>query len=156
MKINLIAGSAEEMFALGKKMGMLLKGGEVICLRGELGAGKTVFVQGVGEALGILENITSPTFTLMQEYSGRSNGEMVKMVHMDLYRLKYPEEVEIIGVSDAFTKENICLIEWPEISEDYLPEDALDVVIIGSGEEPRKVQFSFSHGEWEDILRKFR
>ena len=91
----------------------------VICLDGELGSGKTVFVKGFAKALGIEDNITSPTFNLIKEYL---NGEM-PLYHMDMYRLE--GNVENIGVEDYFNKNGVCIIEWSDMIEDILPEERL-------------------------------
>ena len=91
----------------------------VICLEGELGSGKTVFVKGFAKALGIEDNITSPTFNLIKEYL---NGEM-PLYHMDMYRLE--GSVENIGVEDYFNKNGVCIIEWSDMIEDILPEERL-------------------------------
>jgi len=148
--------SAVDTLNLGKQLGRILKGGDIICLIGDLGAGKTVLAKGIGEALGIEEPMTSPTFTFMQEYSGFAQGVPIRLIHMDLYRLKHPEEVEVIGVEDAFQEDSICLIEWPEIARDYLPEDRLEVWLEGSGEEPRNLTFQSSSKAWEERLQSFR
>jgi tRNA threonylcarbamoyladenosine biosynthesis protein TsaE len=71
---------------------------------------------------------------------------------MDLYRLQRPEEVEVIGVEDAFVEDAVCLIEWPEIAEDYLPDSRLEVEILGSGESPRQIIFRAREREWEQRL----
>jgi tRNA threonylcarbamoyladenosine biosynthesis protein TsaE len=144
--------SAQETHEWGTRLGKILKGGDVICLKGELGAGKTAFAQGVGEALDITEPMTSPTFTFMQEYSARISGEFVRLIHMDLYRLRYPEEVEVIGVEDTFQPDTICLIEWPEIAEDYLPDNFLEISIKGSGEEVRTIVFTTTSTLWKERL----
>ena len=91
----------------------------VICLEGERGSGKTVFVKGFAKALGIEDNITSPTFNLIKEYL---NGEM-PLYHMDMYRLE--GNVENIGVEDYFNKNGVCIIEWSDMIEDILPEERL-------------------------------
>lgn len=91
----------------------------VICLEGELGSGKTVFVKGFAKALGIEDNITSPTFNLIKEYL---NGE-IPLYHMDMYRLE--GNVENIGVEDYFNKNGVCIIEWSDMIEDILPEERL-------------------------------
>ena len=91
----------------------------VICLEGELGSGKTVFVKGFAKALGIEDNITSPTLNLIKEYL---NGEM-PLYHMDMYRLE--GNVENIGVEDYFNKNGVCIIEWSDMIEDILPEERL-------------------------------
>lgn len=152
MSLKVQSLSAADTLNLGKQLGKVLKGGDVICLVGDLGAGKTVLAKGIGEALGIEGPMTSPTFTFMQEYSGCAQGEVIRLIHMDLYRLKYPEEVEVIGVEDAFQENCICLIEWPEIARDYLPEDRLELWMEGSGEETRAITFQPCTKVWEERL----
>lgn len=94
--------------------------GMVICLNGDLGSGKTVFVKGFASALGIDENITSPTFTIVKEYV---NGEM-PLYHMDVYRI---DDNQDFGVEDYFNKDGVCIIEWSEMIENRLPEERLDI-----------------------------
>ena len=144
----------EDTQALGRSLGKILQGGDILCLEGDLGAGKTALAQGIALELGIKEAVTSPTFTLIQEYSALVQENPIRLVHMDLYRLQYPEEVEVIGVEDAFQTDAICLIEWPEIAKDYLPEQRLNLRIQGSGEEPRILTFHFGTGNWQDRLQK--
>lgn len=94
--------------------------GMVLCLNGDLGSGKTVFVKGFASALGISDNITSPTFTIVKEYL---NGEL-SLYHMDVYRI---DENGDFGVEDYFNKDGVCIIEWSELIEDRLPEERLDI-----------------------------
>lgn len=93
----------------------------VICLDGELGSGKTIFVKGFASALGIEENITSPTFNLIKEYE---SGEM-PLYHMDMYRLD--DDASNIGVDDYFVKNGISIIEWSDLIQDILPEERLEI-----------------------------
>lgn len=146
--------SKEATLALGRSLGQVLQGGDVLCLSGDLGAGKTLLTQGIAASLGITSAVTSPTFTLIQEYSVLSQGKPLRLIHMDLYRLEHPEEVEVIGVEDAFQADAICIIEWPEVAHDVLPEDRLEIQIQGSGEETRVITFAFQTENWQDRLRQ--
>ena len=120
--------------------------GMVICLDGELGSGKTVFVKGFAKALEIKETITSPTYNLIKEYH---DGQM-PLYHMDLYRL---DSNNNIGVTDYFNKDGICVIEWPEMIEDELPEERLDIKIKIIDEETRVFVLQ-PHGEkYEDLCQ---
>ncbi|ADY56965.1 Uncharacterized protein family UPF0079, ATPase [Syntrophobotulus glycolicus DSM 8271] len=139
MEMTLQSKTPEQTFAFGSKLGSLFSGGEVLCLNGELGAGKTVLAKGLAKALAVKEQVTSPTFTMIQEYQGQIKGQPVRLVHMDLYRLRNAEEAEIIGVPDYFREDCICLLEWPEVIEDILPEEKIDISILGSGEEEREI-----------------
>ena len=95
--------------------------GMVICLDGELGSGKTVFVKGFAKSLGISENITSPTFNIVKEYE---NGEM-KLNHMDVYRLE--EADATIAFNDYFDSDSVTIIEWSEMIQDKLPDERLEI-----------------------------
>lgn len=119
----------------------------VICLKGELGSGKTVFVKGFAQSLGIDENITSPTFNLVKEYQ---TGEM-PLYHMDVYRLEDGDD-GTIGLSDYFTKGGVTIIEWSDIIKDSLPEERLEIKFKVIDEETR-VLMMMPYGEvYEDLL----
>jgi len=113
--------------------------GMVICLNGDLGSGKTVFVKGFASALGISDNITSPTFTIVKEYL---NGE-APLYHMDVYRI---EENEDLGIEEYFDKNGICIIEWSDLIIDRLPQERLDINIKIVDENTR-VLVLVPHGE---------
>jgi tRNA threonylcarbamoyladenosine biosynthesis protein TsaE len=153
MDYKVTSATVEQTREWGKQLGGYLRGGDVVALIGDLGAGKTAFAQGVGEAFCVEGPMTSPTFTLIHEYLGRIKGTEVRLVHMDLYRLQRPEEAEVIGVEDTFREDAVCLIEWPEIIEDSLPEDRLIVEILGSGEQPREIIFRADERAWEQRLK---
>ena len=117
----------------------------VICLIGELGSGKTVFVKGFAQALGINETITSPTFTIVKEYE---SGEL-PLYHMDVYRLE--DNKDNIGLTDYFYKGGITIIEWADMIEDELPEERLDIRFRVVDENTRVLTF-IPHGKaYEDL-----
>ena len=121
--------SPEETYALGekigKKLGMEAQAGQVYCLNGDLGVGKTVFTKGLAAGLGITEPVSSPTFTIVQVYEeGR-----LPFYHFDVYRIGDIEEMEEIGYDDYFFGNGICLIEWAELIEEILPENRTEVII---------------------------
>lgn len=117
--------SAKETFALGKKLGELAQPGQIYTLVGDLGVGKTVFTQGLANGLGITEPISSPTFTIIQEYEeGR-----LPFYHFDVYRIGDIEEMEEIGYDDYFFGQGVCMIEWANLIEELLPENIIQVVI---------------------------
>ena len=117
--------SADETYEYGRKMGSEARPGDVYCLTGDLGVGKTVFTQGFAAGLGIEEPVSSPTFTIVQEYE---EGRM-PFYHFDVYRIGDIEEMEEIGYDDYFFGEGICLIEWAELIGDILPEKRIEVTI---------------------------
>ena len=110
--------SPEETYEAGRKLGEEAKPGQILCLDGDLGVGKTVFTQGFAAGLGITEPVNSPTFTIVQEYEeGR-----LPFYHFDVYRIADPEEMEEIGYEDYFYGNGVCLIEWASLIEELLPE----------------------------------
>ena len=116
----------------------------VICLRGDLGTGKTVFTKGIAQALGISEVITSPTFNIIKEYDGE-----LPLYHMDVYRLD--SKVDDLGLDEYYKKGGIVVIEWADMIEDYLPEERLDISIKAVDEDVRVLKIT-PHGEkYEEI-----
>ncbi len=125
MITKFISNCEAETQNIGKNFGKELLGGEVICLHGDPGAGKSVFVRGMAESLGISEYITSPTFTLVNEYeSGR-----VPLYHFDAYRLADSESAIDSGLDEYFYSGGICAVEWPENIWDIIPENSYSVTI---------------------------
>ncbi|OON86583.1 tRNA (adenosine(37)-N6)-threonylcarbamoyltransferase complex ATPase subunit type 1 TsaE [Oribacterium sp. C9] len=113
------SNSADETFAFGKKLGEAAKPGDIICLDGDLGVGKTVFTQGFAAGLNIDDYVNSPTFTIVKEYEGR-----LPLYHFDVYRIGDPSEMEEIGYEDYFYGKGVTIIEWPELILDIIPEEA--------------------------------
>ncbi len=119
----------------------------VICLKGELGSGKTVFVKGFAQSLGIDENITSPTFNLVKEYH---SGEM-PLYHMDVYRLEDGDD-GTIGLTDYFSKGGVTIIEWSDIIKDSLPDERLEIKFKVIDEEMRVLILTPYGDAYEDLL----
>lgn len=116
---------AEDTYNIGKEIAKLAKPGEIYCLYGDLGTGKTVFSQGFGAGLGIEEPISSPTFTILKEYDeGR-----LPFYHFDVYRIGSEDEMEEIGYFDKIDGDGVCLIEWAELIRDILPQTYYKVTI---------------------------
>ena len=117
--------SAEETFEAGQELAKQAKANEVYALLGDLGVGKTVFTQGFAKGLGIMEPVSSPTFTIVSEYDeGR-----LPFYHFDVYRIGDVEEMEEIGYEDYFFGEGVCLIEWSELIREIIPGGAGEVTI---------------------------
>ena len=113
--------SVEETWAVAAELAAELSPGRVIALTGDLGAGKTTFMQGLGLALGVKRPVTSPTFTLSVEYP----TSRFKLVHMDLYRLSGPDDLLVIGFPEYLESGAVVAIEWPERAGDLIPADAI-------------------------------
>lgn len=117
--------SPEETFQAGKRLGEQAGKGQVYCLDGDLGVGKTVFAQGFAKGLGIQSDVNSPTFTIIQQYEeGR-----LPLYHFDVYRIGDISEMDEIGYEDCFYGEGVCLIEWASLVEEIIPETAIEIRI---------------------------
>ncbi|MDD3254084.1 MAG: tRNA (adenosine(37)-N6)-threonylcarbamoyltransferase complex ATPase subunit type 1 TsaE [Lachnospiraceae bacterium] len=120
-----ITNSPEETFALGQELGRQAAAGQIYCLDGDLGVGKTVFTQGFADGLGIEGPVNSPTFTIVQQYEeGR-----LPLYHFDVYRIGDVSEMDEIGYEDCFYGEGICLIEWSQLIPEILPEKVIRIRI---------------------------
>jgi len=115
----------EDTYNIGYEMGRKAKSGQVYCLNGDLGVGKTVFTQGFAKGLGIDEPVNSPTFTIVQEYQGKS----MPLYHFDVYRIADMLEMEEIGYEEYFYGEGVCLIEWADRIEEILPKNRIIINI---------------------------
>jgi tRNA threonylcarbamoyladenosine biosynthesis protein TsaE len=120
--------------ALGRTLATAARPGDLICLWGDLGAGKTILAKAFGAGLGVSETITSPSFILMAEYAGR-----LPLFHLDLYRLADGADALGGGLIDDRQSLGVTLVEWPDRMADALPAERLDVVIDGAGDEPRSI-----------------
>lgn len=120
-KSEYITSSVDETIRIGFEFGKQLTSGDVVCLAGDLGTGKTHFVKGVASFFGIEpEKVSSPTYTLIHEYSGD-----IPVYHFDCYRLKHEQEALEIGAEEYFYGDGICLVEWPAKIDGLIPEDAI-------------------------------
>ena len=146
MDYKITSRSIEDTMELAENIESEKFPGMIICLDGELGSGKTLFVKGFAKSLGIEENITSPTFNIVKEYQ---TGEL-PLYHMDVYRLEDGDES--IGFDDYFKNEGICIIEWAELIEDSLPEERLDIKFKVIDEDTRIIKLTPHGQKYEDIV----
>ena len=139
--------SVEETWELAKKLAPELKPGDVVCLEGDLGAGKTTFTQGLAAALGVSGRVTSPTFCIVQEHRRQSTAADSSrlLVHMDLYRLHNEDDVIAIGWEDYLAEGAILVVEWPERAGALIPHEARHIVFRhGEDESKRSIDFRAS------------
>lgn len=115
-----VTADAKQTFELGKRLAQTLKGGEVIALDGDLGCGKTVFTKGLAQGLGISGNVSSPTYTIVKEYSGR-----LDLFHFDVYRIEDEDEMTEVGFDEYLKKGGVCIIEWARLIKDILPKNTI-------------------------------
>jgi tRNA threonylcarbamoyladenosine biosynthesis protein TsaE len=142
--LDLATASPDETRALGEAIAGLLQAGDVVSLTGDLGAGKTTFVQGVGRGLGVEEPVLSPTFTLVREYAGR-----LRVYHVDVYRLDRLQEVLDLGFEELLDQRGVVFIEWGDAIEALLPDSHLRVEITIQDEgRPRWLRLTGSGAGW--------
>ncbi|MHC4916122.1 MAG: tRNA (adenosine(37)-N6)-threonylcarbamoyltransferase complex ATPase subunit type 1 TsaE [Planctomycetota bacterium] len=146
------SASAAETESVGRRLGELLVGGELVCLLGELGAGKTVFVRGLAAALGCaLSEVASPTYVLERVY----RGERLDLRHLDAYRLSGAGEFEAADLASALTSpETVAALEWADRVEEALPAERVEVVLTPAGENGRKLSFRPRGGRYEVLVGK--
>lgn len=127
--------SVNETIRIGFEFGKQLQAGDVVCLDGDLGAGKTHFIKGVASYFGVdPEKVNSPTYTLIHEYSGS-----IPVYHFDCYRLKSEQEALEIGTEEYFYRDGVCLVEWPKKIEGLIPEEAIWIEISHLSDAKRKI-----------------
>lgn len=137
--MRLLSKGPGETFGYGFKLGRLLKKGDIVCLFGELGSGKTTFVKGIASALSIPErDITSASFTIIAEYAGTSGNTYIPFYHIDLYRIKDAGELDSIGIEEYIGRDGISVIEWAER--------------LGKMEDSISVTFTILNGEEREII----
>ena len=119
-----VTNGEEETEALGRRLGQVLQPGAVVAFTGDLGAGKTAFTRGLARGLGCTGRVTSPTFTIVNEYEGR-----IPLFHFDMYRLPDSDALFDIGWDDYLDRGGVCAVEWSEQVDDALPEDTIYVTI---------------------------
>ena len=134
MSVAIDSDSWDETQRLGERLGRALQKGDVVALTGELGAGKTAFVQGVARGLGVAGRVASPSFTIVNEHSGR-----VPLFHVDFYRLEDAAELEHVGFDDYFARDGVVVVEWADRFPAALPAERLDVRIEITGAATRRL-----------------
>lgn len=149
MEINqsYITDSPEQTLSLGRRLSAALVSGDIVCLYGDLGSGKTCLVQGICQGLGCEDPAVSPSFTLVNEYPGR-----LPVYHFDFYRLQSPEELEQIGFEEYLSFGGVSLIEWAERIAARLPEERLDIHLRRISEQQRSFTLRPQGQRWRKLL----
>lgn len=133
--IRIITHSPEETIKTAEKLGAFIKAGDMIAYKGGLGAGKTTFTRGIAVGMGLGDNVTSPTFALVNEY----RGENITLYHFDMYRIESEDDLESTGFYDYPFEENAAAIEWSENIAQFLPKDTIYITINTLGEQEREI-----------------
>ena len=143
-EILTVTNSPEETRALGEKLAGTLKPGDVLLLKGDLGAGKSELTRGIARGLGVKETVTSPSFTILNVYeSGRC-----PLYHFDWYRLEDAEEIFELGMDEYLGGDGVAVVEWPEKCPEAIPEKYTEVIITATGEEKREFRIKKSHEDF--------
>lgn len=133
--LRICTESPEETVGIGKQLGKLLNPGNIVCLSGDLGAGKTAFTQGIAKGLGVEDYVTSPTYTIINEYEGRA-----PLYHFDVYRLNDIEEMYELGYEEYFFGDGVVVLEWADVVRDIIPEERLWITILNTkGDNSREI-----------------
>lgn len=174
--IKIVTANRDETVSIGAAFGTYLKAGDIICLEGDLGAGKTVFTSGIAQGMGIIGIVHSPTFTILIEHDNHGNymqQKMMPLYHFDAYRLEGEQDFYDLGFDEYFSGNGVCVIEWADKIKGAIPQNAIHVVlrrgfgetsdwcrIHGSGETSDRREFEFIFGDgserWELFLNKIR
>lgn len=148
--ISFISKSPEDTIEFALKLAQQLHGGEVLALKGDLGAGKTTFTKGLAEGLKVVETITSPTFVILKEYKCKilrpkthPGGEI--LVHIDAYRAETIEDIKSVGIEDYLDRKDVIMVvEWPEKIKEVLPEDTIWINFENINEKERKITYDIN------------
>ena len=150
--MDFFSRSPEQTRRVGSRLGGALQAGDVICLQGELGAGKTTFVQGIAQGWGSLDSVSSPTFILVNMYR---RADQDQLFHMDAYRLESTPEAEELDL-DSMLAQGALLIEWPERMDGLIPTERLWVNLEHIDDEERQMKFKATGKRYDDLLEVIR
>lgn len=150
--LEIISHNLEDTNKIGKIIGENINKGTIICLDGDLGAGKTTLTQSIAKGLNIDDYITSPTFNIIKEYEGRLN-----LYHMDVYRIEDISEMYDLGYEEFFYSEGVCVIEWSHKIKEILPNERIDIHILkGKADNDRIFKIRGSGKDFEEILEELK
>lgn len=153
--LEFVSRSPEQTLRLGARLGKLLRGGEILCLEGPLGAGKTKLAQGIGRGWGAATSLVSPSFILVREHR-RPDGDQL-LLHADFYRLQSADEVQSLGLDDWLgDSQVVVVIEWPERAPEAIPEERLWIRLNFANEVRRQLLFTAQGSYHLALLRRFR
>ncbi len=153
-ELDIISHSAEQTQRLGTRLGALIQPGDVICLSGDMGAGKTVFTRGIGVGWGAVVPITSPTYNLVHQH--RREKDKSILYHLDCYRLSGIKDTDSVGLDDILDSNGAVVFEWPERIEDVLPEDRLWIDLRVLESTRRNFVFEGKGERYKELIAKFR
>jgi len=151
--LDFISHSPEQTQRFGVRFGELLRPGDVLLLRGDLGAGKTTLAQGIARGWGAIDAASSPTFVLINEYRRADN---TRLMHLDAFRLESGQEIALLGLDDLFDRGDPIMVEWPERLEGFLPLQALTAHLRWVDDSRRSIHLQADGPRYDRLLRQFR
>lgn len=147
--LKLYTECVEETSKIGEQLGRLVSIGNIICLSGDLGAGKTAFTKGIAKGLGVEDYVTSPTYTIINEYEGR-----LPLYHFDVYRLNDVEEMHELGYEEYFFGDGVVVLEWADIVKDIIPKERLWITILNTkGDDSREIIMEPTGENYDNIVK---
>jgi tRNA threonylcarbamoyladenosine biosynthesis protein TsaE len=147
--LKITTASAEETACIGERLGRLVTKGNIICLTGDLGAGKTAFTKGIAKGMEVEDYVTSPTYTIINEYQGR-----LPLYHFDVYRLNDVEEMYELGYEEYFFGDGVVVLEWADIVRDIIPAERLWITILNTrGDDSREIIMEPTGEAYDNILK---
>jgi tRNA threonylcarbamoyladenosine biosynthesis protein TsaE len=150
--MNLVSHSVNSTVKIGKVIAHYLNKGDILCLFGQLGSGKTVLTRGIGLGLGVEKNqVISPSFVLIRQYQGR-----IPVYHFDLYRLDEPGDILGLGYEEFFYDQGVCVIEWADRLKSLLPQECLKIELSVKGKTERGFEFTARGSRYKKLLEKIR
>ena len=152
--IDFVSRSVEQTERIGVRLGELIFPGHIICLKGELGAGKTAMARGIGRGWGTSLRVTSPTFTLINEYPRLGDGRV--LYHVDCYRLNTAQDAETVGLEEIMDGSQAVVIEWPERISEFIPADALWISLAYQSETRRKMRITAQGERATELFSRFK
>jgi tRNA threonylcarbamoyladenosine biosynthesis protein TsaE len=155
-ELDFISHSPAQTERIGQRLGELLHAGDLVLLIGPFGAGKTNLVKGLVRGLGSSDLVTSPSFVLVNEYQGRSGQRRLPVHHVDLYRMASTDEVATIGLEELCADDSACLIEWPDLARDLLPDERLEIFLQHVSETKRRIRLLPIGSRYIDLVNLFK
>lgn len=154
--LDFVSHSVVQTHRLGVRLGRLLRPGDVLLFSGEFGAGKTTFIQGIAEGLGVVGPVVSPSFTLVGEYRADAEHGGVALYHIDLYRIRAPEEALALGLEEYLYGQGICAVEWADRFPEVMPAEQIQVHLGFLSETKRVVRMEPTGGRYLELAAEFK